>query len=214
MANVRGTRGTGSRGPNVQQFVPSSAWTEDSNGHYLLVDLPDFKKEEVKLQLDSSGHLTVSGERLVKDNKYVCFEQSFQVPQNSDLDKITGTFDGEILYVTVPKHVAEIKEEPENKDENVNSILEENVVHENVEKDDDKHGNDHAFNHEENKGNKEKKSHIESFHTEFLKKWGKEATQLERVMKMLKKNKGIILIAMIAFSLGVLVARKFNDASI
>jgi hypothetical protein len=31
---------TRSRSHVVEEWVPSSAWTEDSNGHYLLVDLP------------------------------------------------------------------------------------------------------------------------------------------------------------------------------
>lgn len=46
MANNRGMRSGGiadrtrSRSHVVEECVPSSAWTEDSNGHYLLVDLP------------------------------------------------------------------------------------------------------------------------------------------------------------------------------
>lgn len=42
MANVRGTRAVGDvNKPAVfEKIVPSAGWTEDSNGHYLLVDLP------------------------------------------------------------------------------------------------------------------------------------------------------------------------------
>jgi hypothetical protein len=45
MANVRGTPRYGvirpmARTPVVEEIVPNSGWTEDSTGHYLLVDLP------------------------------------------------------------------------------------------------------------------------------------------------------------------------------
>lgn len=45
MANVRGTPRYGvirpvARPSVVEDIVPNSAWTEDSAGHYLVVDLP------------------------------------------------------------------------------------------------------------------------------------------------------------------------------
>lgn len=49
MANVGRTRRDGEKtltnNPIVKEFVPSSGWTEDSNGHYLLVDLPGTQPE-------------------------------------------------------------------------------------------------------------------------------------------------------------------------
>lgn len=45
MASARGTTRVGVRpsartAPVVEEIVPASGWTEDSAGHYLLVDLP------------------------------------------------------------------------------------------------------------------------------------------------------------------------------
>ncbi|KAK3226385.1 hypothetical protein Dsin_006247 [Dipteronia sinensis] len=94
----------------VHDFVPSSRWTEDSNGHYLLVDLPDFKKEEVKLQVDPSGHVTISGEQLTSEVGSYCtyifrFHQTLTLPPDSDINRVSGNLDLErgIYYVTVPK---------------------------------------------------------------------------------------------------------------
>ena len=41
MAIVRGTKvvGDGNK-PVIEKYVPSAGWTGDSNGHYLLIDLP------------------------------------------------------------------------------------------------------------------------------------------------------------------------------
>ncbi|KAF5476949.1 hypothetical protein F2P56_003636 [Juglans regia] len=118
MENVRDTRGHGGRTRRqnavVEQIVPSSGWTEDPSTHYLLVNLPGFKKDELKLQVTGSGDLMISGERKVDEEKIVYFEQTFEVPKNTDMDKTTGKFSAEILYVTIPKQVVEEKRTDEN----------------------------------------------------------------------------------------------------
>ncbi|KAF5758482.1 putative alpha crystallin/Hsp20 domain, HSP20-like chaperone [Helianthus annuus] len=91
-----------------EEFVPPSAWTEDATCHYLLVDLPGFKKHELKLQVDDRTHIIVSGERQVRENKYKRFEQKLELPKDADIEKITGKLDGEILYISVPKKVEQV----------------------------------------------------------------------------------------------------------
>ncbi|KAK2663968.1 hypothetical protein Ddye_002554 [Dipteronia dyeriana] len=223
MENVRGTRGFGadrplSHNPIVRDFVPSSGWTEDSNGHYLLVDLPDFKKEEVKLQVDTSGHVTVNGERLTSDNRYILrFQKTLALPQDSDINRILGKFEGGILYVTVPRLVTVQRQEPEiRKSENENTTNSNNIVEE--------HKQENPKNdHENNRGDgavdgstshideKEKNSHVDDFPEEAIRKWeNKEpiSHQWVRAMRMLKENKQIVFTALLAFSLGVWVSRK------
>ncbi|KAJ6875330.1 hypothetical protein NC652_034905 [Populus alba x Populus x berolinensis] len=179
---------TRSRSHVVEECVPSSAWTEDSNGHYLLVDLPDFKKDEVKLQVDNSGQIVVSGERLVNNNsKVIYFEQKFKLPENSDTDKITGKFDGEILYVTVPKQ-EETYIEPEYQNTATATA---------------------TPTSDENHKRLEEKGSMDSNRLFSRKYWRQEdeATPLEMALEMIKKNKGVLLTAVLAFSLGIIVAR-------
>lgn len=227
MANVGGTRRAGERtltnDPMVKDFVPSSGWTEDSNGHYLLVDLPDFKKEQVKLQVNSSGQITVSGERLTSDNKYVTrFQQMFTLPPDSDVDKISGKFDGELLYVTVTKRAKEettkqpllIPASASEENKQQTDDIPENVVEET--KDSQmRGGDDHACqkDNKEKNNKSEKDSCVDSFGEDFLRKWGNEPShRFEKGMKILQRNKGIIITALLAFSLGVLLSRKFGSA--
>ncbi|KAJ0959983.1 hypothetical protein J5N97_000239 [Dioscorea zingiberensis] len=81
--------------PTRVKIVPGSGWTDDSNGHYLLVDLEGFNKEKVKLEVNTTaGHLTVTGERQVNEREHVYIEENFPIPANSGVDKITGKFDG------------------------------------------------------------------------------------------------------------------------
>ena len=68
-----------------------------------LIFVLGFKKEDIKLSIDGSGNMTATGQRQVNEDKMVYFDQSFKLPENSDADKISGRFEGEILYVTVPE---------------------------------------------------------------------------------------------------------------
>ncbi|XP_050222788.1 inactive protein RESTRICTED TEV MOVEMENT 2-like [Mercurialis annua] len=219
-----------SRDHSVQEFVPSAAWTEDSEFHFLLIDLPEFKKEEVKLHVDESGQIIVSGERLVKNsNKYIYFEKAFKSPENSDIGRITGKFDGEILYVTLPKKSqAQMKKEPENpikndqgvaKDHNVKydeGVAEDHDMKEKEPSDDRKIGSRESHDDQEQskldkEGESKKGSSVDGFRKENIEKWGREGSVLEKATKMLLDNKEILLTAVLAFSLGMLVSRKLES---
>ncbi|XP_065847465.1 22.0 kDa heat shock protein-like [Euphorbia lathyris] len=181
---------------SVKEFVPYAAWTEDSLNHFLLVDLPEFKKEEVKLQVEKSGEITISGKRLVNDNNYLYFEKTYKAPSNSDLEKVTGKFEGEILYVNVPKQAQDevsekkILESPENKKED-EKIIRGNIQEKIINKEEmmEKLSNEE----EEEEGSKREKS-----------------SMLQRAIFMVKKNSHILVTAALAFTLGVLVSRKIE----
>ena len=152
----------------------------------------DFKKEEVKLQVDNSGQIVVSGERLVNNNsKVIYFEQTFKLPENSDTDKITGKFDGEILYVTVPKQ-EETSIEPEYQNNATATATATPTP-----------------TSDENHKRLEEKGSMDSNRLFSRKYWRQEdeAAPLEMALEMIKKNKGILLTAVLAFSLGIIVAR-------
>ncbi|GMY15677.1 17.8 kDa class I heat shock protein [Fagus crenata] len=222
MANVKRSRGTGGRARshdhNSEEYVPYSGWSEDANGRYLIIDLPEFKRDDLRLQVDSSGHITVTGERLANDGKRIYFEQTFNLPENSDTDNITGKIDGEILYVTVPKQVAEETREHEFVNNDVCGSEQENVhekpINDKSYRDDHQHGNIHGYGYDSEK--EKKRGNAQSAHMEFseetIKQWERGSTVLRSAVKMLKRNKGIVMTAILAFSLGVLVTHKLVSA--
>ncbi|XP_076947606.1 uncharacterized protein LOC143619601 [Bidens hawaiensis] len=217
-----------------EEFVPPSDWTEDSTCHYLLVDLPGFRKQELKLQVDKGTHILVSGVRQATENRYKRFEQSFELPKDANTEKITGKFDGEILYISVPKKVEqqhkEIKQdiiqEPEPEpasDEDDND--KKSDTHESDDEqehketptqlsDEDEDGKKPNAYETEESVNKHGEKDLErkKQRTGFDDNWGQDAEFLLRLaMEKLNKNKKIVVTAIFAFSLGVLVSQKFQS---
>ncbi|CAI8610015.1 unnamed protein product [Vicia faba] len=235
MANARGTPRLGvirpvarSRNPVVEEIVPNSGWTEDSTCHYLLVDLPEFKKEDVKLQVDSSGRIVVKGERQASEQKRVRFHLSFPAPTDSEVDKIAGKFDGGILYVTLPKQIVHANKESENEEAGNESAerAEENNSHITNAHDEGRDFNQHvghahdegrAFNqhaghaHEEHKEERNENVHMGDFSGQVTRKWDQEAV-LRSAVDVLRKNKEIVITAVLAFSFGMYVSSKFQSS--
>lgn len=89
--------------------------TENDKGYRIKVELPEVKREDVKVRVEN-GVLSISGERNFekeekdKDAKvhriersYGRFVRSFAVPENTDPGKVTAEFKDGILRVVLPK---------------------------------------------------------------------------------------------------------------
>ncbi|KAK9727102.1 hypothetical protein RND81_05G257900 [Saponaria officinalis] len=81
---------------------PTDLVTEDASDT-LLIYLPGFKKEQLKVQLTVSKMLKISGQRPLGGNKYRRFQKEFRVPPNCDTKEISAKFEGGILYIRQPK---------------------------------------------------------------------------------------------------------------
>ncbi|KAL9228643.1 hypothetical protein vseg_004198 [Gypsophila vaccaria] len=69
----------------------------------LILYLPGFKKEQLKVQLTTSHILRISGERPIGDGKWRRFHKEFKTPPNVDTKEITAKFEGGILHIKQPK---------------------------------------------------------------------------------------------------------------
>ncbi|GLT93037.1 hypothetical protein SLE2022_108430 [Rubroshorea leprosula] len=106
--------------------VPSSArdtsafasaridWKETPEAHVFKADLPGLKKEEVKVEVEESRVLQISGERSneqeEKNDKWHRVERSsgkflrrFRLPENAKMDQVRASMENGVLTVTVPK---------------------------------------------------------------------------------------------------------------
>ncbi|KAL3850232.1 hypothetical protein ACJIZ3_012114 [Penstemon smallii] len=97
---------------NTRIFEPRYDLIQEEECNTLLVYLPGFSKEQLRVQLDKAGFLKISGKRPLLDNKWSSFEKDFPVSSNCDTKMISAKFEGGILYVRQPKLIVEeVKEQ-------------------------------------------------------------------------------------------------------
>jgi HSP20 family protein len=76
-------------------------------------EMPDMKKEEVRLRVDKD-HLTISGDRKYEkeekgkryhrvERSYGSFMRSFTLPEDADESKISAEYKDGVLHVHLPK---------------------------------------------------------------------------------------------------------------
>lgn len=188
------------------------------------------------------------GERQVNEYKRIRFEQSYKVPENSNIDDPTAKFEDEILFIIIPK-VTKAQKEPhpeitnvpeavqEEKGNELNNVVDKEVPQAVLKKEEEEaKGNDQITDAAANGSRHESDSHNhhgneelsdeeseeedddtveeekttteeEDFHDP---KMENQSSLMEELGKKLKKNKGILITAVLAFSLGVIVSQKFQ----
>ncbi|WP_395736850.1 Hsp20/alpha crystallin family protein [Prosthecobacter sp.] len=97
----------------VAQWTPLVDISEDSNEYLVKAELPELKKEEVKVSVEN-GELTISGERKSEkeekgkkfhriERSYGSFLRSFTLPDCVNGDKVSAEFKDGVLSVHLPK---------------------------------------------------------------------------------------------------------------
>lgn len=104
---------------NVKSGIAPSAWRpmtdiyETKDAYVFKVELPGFKKEEIKVEF-ANETLILRGERKQEEEtkneschrlerSYGMFERSFTIPKNVDAKKIDAELKDGILVLTIPK---------------------------------------------------------------------------------------------------------------
>ena len=99
----------------LAEWAPLADIIEDDKKYIVKAELPEVKKEDVKVTLEK-GVLTISGERkFEKEEKnkkyhrveraYGSFERSFVLPEGTTPDKLTADYKDGVLKVHLPKSV-------------------------------------------------------------------------------------------------------------
>lgn len=200
----------------------------------------------MNLKVDKNRYIVACGERQGNEYKRIRFEQSYQVPENSNIDDTTAKFEDEILFIVIPKIIKAPKEPhpeissvpkavQEEKGNEANTV-EEDKVPQAVLKEEAGKGNDQitdaaangsihesdSHNHHGNEELSEEEdddtvdeeeeettttTEEEDFHDAEMEN---QCSLMKTLGKQLKKNKGILITAVLAFSLGVIVSQKFQ----
>jgi HSP20 family protein len=97
----------------VAQWLPVVDITEDNEQYLIKTELPEVKKEDVKVTVEN-GVLTISGERKFEqeeknkkyhriERSYGSFTRSFSVPDDADDAKVSAEFKEGVLTVRLTK---------------------------------------------------------------------------------------------------------------
>ncbi|KAG0448022.1 hypothetical protein HPP92_028049 [Vanilla planifolia] len=95
---------------NYEDFQPITEWTSDGTTDTLIVRLPGFNKEQLKVQIDNYGKLRTSGERPLvpgQVDRWIRFKTEHSIPDDCDLRGIRARFEDSVLYVNLPKSIKE-----------------------------------------------------------------------------------------------------------
>ncbi|KAK1287093.1 17.8 kDa class I heat shock protein [Acorus calamus] len=93
--------------PSYEDFEPRFERRQEETSDTLVFQLPGFKKEQLKVQIDNYGNIKVSGERPLEDNgggpRRSRFRKELKIPDNCNVSDIRARFDNEVLYIVLPK---------------------------------------------------------------------------------------------------------------
>ncbi|XP_058106511.1 inactive protein RESTRICTED TEV MOVEMENT 2-like [Magnolia sinica] len=95
-----------------EDFKPLFDWKREDGSDIVVINLPGFKKEQLKLQLDAFGKMRISAERPLDDKKWIRSCKDFHVPEYCIENDIRARFDNGILYVTMPKKATQTSTQP------------------------------------------------------------------------------------------------------
>ncbi|KAK6235325.1 Alpha crystallin/Hsp20 domain - like 10 [Theobroma cacao] len=90
-------------------------WVHEAALDTLIAYLPGFRKEQLKVQLASSGNLRISGQRPIGDNKVIRFNKEIPIPSNCDLNNIRAHFVNGMLHVKLLKLIIPAEKQEEAK---------------------------------------------------------------------------------------------------
>lgn len=98
----------------VTEWSPSVDITENDKEYTVKAELPDVKKEDIKVSVED-GTLSITGERKAEkeekgvkyhriERSYGRFERAFTLPDEADAEKITSEHKDGVLVVHLPKN--------------------------------------------------------------------------------------------------------------
>ncbi|KAI3877386.1 hypothetical protein MKX03_026443 [Papaver bracteatum] len=93
---------------SYEDFEPVFNWVREEGLDTLVLHLPGFKKEQLRVQVDSHGNMKITGERPLEEKRWSRFRKDFQVPTSCDVNEIHAKYIGGVLYVKFPKNITQV----------------------------------------------------------------------------------------------------------
>jgi HSP20 family protein len=92
---------------------PRYEWVDDDEKFQLSLDVPGVKPEDMTIDLERDGYITIRGERVAKteDSSFASkFSQTFSLDPSVDLDSFTANLDSGVLVISAAKDKSKVEE--------------------------------------------------------------------------------------------------------
>ncbi|KAK4279189.1 hypothetical protein QN277_016935 [Acacia crassicarpa] len=96
-----------------EDIEPFFEWHTDEDFHVLVVMLPGFRRDQLKVQVTSTPMLKISAQRQIGGNRWRRVYKEFSVPSDSDLNDINAKFEAGTLKIKFPKLITPSFKPPE-----------------------------------------------------------------------------------------------------
>ncbi|KAA8518394.1 hypothetical protein F0562_015723 [Nyssa sinensis] len=90
--------------PSYDDFEPLCNWRREKGSDTLVLHIPEFKKDQLKVQITNLGLLKISGVRQVDSTKVSRFYKEIRVPKDCNADEIQAKLIGNLLHIIMPKN--------------------------------------------------------------------------------------------------------------
>ncbi|KAK4739033.1 hypothetical protein R3W88_002730 [Solanum pinnatisectum] len=88
--------------PVYKDFRPVSERHQDEEAEKLILYLPGFMKESIRVTTEGKNTVRVGGERFVGGNTWHRFQEDFQAPDDCNMSGIHAKFENGFLIITMP----------------------------------------------------------------------------------------------------------------
>uniref|UniRef100_A0A3Q7EM12 SHSP domain-containing protein n=2 Tax=Solanum lycopersicum TaxID=4081 RepID=A0A3Q7EM12_SOLLC len=89
--------------PVYEDFRPVSEWHQEAGAEILLIFLPGFMKESIRVSIEGKNTVRAGGELFIGSNTWCRFQEDFQAPDDCNIKRIDVKFEDGILTITVPR---------------------------------------------------------------------------------------------------------------
>lgn len=105
MAASMGRSTSGLNDRTFEDYDPAVEWSHAADADTVTISLPGFRRDELRVQVDSKGHLRVRGERPVEagSTKWIRFNKDLKLPDNCDIDGMRAKLEDKKLTIKLPK---------------------------------------------------------------------------------------------------------------
>ncbi|KAJ0013168.1 hypothetical protein Pint_20072 [Pistacia integerrima] len=102
---------------SYEEFEPMCKWQQEEHQSILEVHLEGFKKDQLKIQVSSTGVLTITGKRPIDETKSTGFHKTVQVPKDCRKGGIHAKLSSGILKIIMPKKSLESEKRSHERDD-------------------------------------------------------------------------------------------------